>query len=123
MATSERHLQEPTTTITKTTAGGSSPGTAAAPVFHVARDIAVGDPRENRSAHSQRETRSDQREDDSHRSQTNEPHNEDTAEYEGSTANNGPDNNTSDLSGIERANPQTQEPAETRARVTHRKPV
>ena len=72
--------------------------------------------------HSQRETRSDQREDDSHRSQTNEPHNEDTAEYEGSTANNGPDNNTSDLSGIERANTQTEKATKAQARLSYRKP-
>jgi hypothetical protein len=97
---------------------------ATAPILHVARDITVGDPRENRSTHSQRETRSDQRDDDSHRSQTNEAHNDDdTAEHnKRSTANNRLANNTSGTSRTERANTQTEEPAETRARVTYRKP-
>jgi hypothetical protein len=85
---------------------------------NVVRDIMSADTTQDRSANNQLDARSDQRHDGSHRE--NERYNDDdTAEHNRrSVDNNRSDDNTSDISGIERAKTQAGQSAKTRTSVT-----
>ena len=91
---------------------------AAAPMRNVVRDMTSADTTQDRSANNQLDARSDQRHDGSHRE--NERYNDDdTAEHNRrSVDNNRSDDNTSDISGIERAKTQAGQSAKTRTSVT-----
>jgi hypothetical protein len=91
---------------------------AAAPMRNVVRDIMSADTTQDRSANNQLDARSDQRHDGSYRE--NERYNDDdTAEHNRrSVDNNRSDDNTSDISGIERAKTQAGQSAKTRTSVT-----
>jgi hypothetical protein len=91
---------------------------AAAPMRNVVRDMMSADTKADRSANNRLDARSDQRHDGSHRS--NERYNDDdTAEHNRrSVDNNSSDDNTSDISGIERAKTQAGQSAKTRTSVT-----
>jgi hypothetical protein len=93
---------------------------AAAAMRNVVRDITSADTTRDRSANNQLDARSDQRHDGSHRE--NERYNDnddDTAEHNRrSVDNNRSDDNTSDISRIERAKTQAGQSAKTRTPVT-----
>ena len=91
---------------------------AAIPMRNVVRDMTSADTTQDRSANNQLDPRSDQRHDGSHRE--NERYNDDdTAEHNRrSVDNNRSDDNTSDISGTERAKTQAGQSAKTRTPVT-----
>jgi hypothetical protein len=91
---------------------------AAAPMRNVVRDMTSADTTQDRSANNQLDARGDQRHDGSQRS--HERYNDDeTAEHNRrSVDNNRSDDNTSDISGSERAKTQAGQSAKTQTPVT-----